>query len=481
MRILSRVSPFPSRRTGWCSRASGITLVPILAAALVLALCITPPAARATSVPEMLVDIIASRNLALRQQSLEDESYRGEEGILRIRPETARELGLKVSMGKDYARAKALHKEAEKELKRARQAMATERDETQPGQYVRTIAAAALLYKEKTMKANALLHDYARSLDPEIDERLDGERCSDLMARLLEIDLDKTGYRLRDALGCFVNVCQGTRTSSCLTPDNVRFVNAVFQEFVDQAPQEVLSRYDLDRLEPGQASSPPSGWTKTVGAAAANVATLIESSLCRFNPDETGSMDPLLFLALIRRESRFDPQAISHVGAAGLTQIMPMTGKDMGMENIYHPDYFEQAFSLLREEREARREAMDALFSITPENKLQMATKARERMQKSLQLKKEKGKLFARYRDELRLRPSDPRLQPEKAVEYGLRYFNRLLREQNGDISLALASYNAGPHRVRQYNGIPPYAETVRFRNRVLEFYREYRERLKES
>ncbi len=481
MRILSRVSSFPTRRPGWSSRVFGIPLVPILAAALVLTLWTHPSAARAASVPEMLVDIIASRNLALRQQSLEDESYRGEEGILRIRPEAARKLGLKVSMGNDYARAKELHKEAEKELERARRAMATERKEPQPGQYARTIAAAMLRYKEKTLKANALLRDYARSLDPQTDERLQRDRCSDLMARLLENNLEKTGYRLRDALGCFVNVCQGTRSPSCLTTENVRFVNAVFQEFVDQAPQEVVNRYDLDRLEPERVSSLPPGWTQTVGAGAANVAALIESSLCRFKPDEIGSMDPLLFLALIRRESQFDPQAISHMGAAGLTQIMPVTGKDMGMENIYHPDYFEQAFSLQREEREAKREAMDALFSITPENELQMATKARERMQKSLQLRRKKGKLFARYKDELRLHPTDPRLQPEKAVEYGLRYFSELLRRQKGDISLALASYNAGPHRVRQYNGIPPYTETVRFRNRVLEFYREYLERLKES
>ena len=48
------------------------------------------------------------------------------------------------------------------------------------------------------------------------------------------------------------------------------------------------------------------------------------------------------------------------------------------------------------------------------------------------------------------------------------------MKAQNGDISLALASYNAGPHRVKQYNGIPPYKETVSFRNMVLKYYREY-------
>jgi len=49
---------------------------------------------------------------------------------------------------------------------------------------------------------------------------------------------------------------------------------------------------------------------------------------------------------------------------------------------------------------------------------------------------------------------------------------------QKGDISLALSSYNAGPGRVDQYGGIPPFSETVTFRNRVLRYYRDYIERL---
>ena len=37
-------------------------------------------------------------------------------------------------------------------------------------------------------------------------------------------------------------------------------------------------------------------------------------------------VDPLLFLALIRQESRFHPQAVSRAGALGLAQVMPETG-----------------------------------------------------------------------------------------------------------------------------------------------------------
>jgi soluble lytic murein transglycosylase len=40
----------------------------------------------------------------------------------------------------------------------------------------------------------------------------------------------------------------------------------------------------------------------------------------------TRQVDPLLFMALIRQESRFDPVAVSYAGASGLTQVMPDTG-----------------------------------------------------------------------------------------------------------------------------------------------------------
>jgi len=50
----------------------------------------------------------------------------------------------------------------------------------------------------------------------------------------------------------------------------------------------------------------------------------------------------------------------------------------------------------------------------------------------------------------------DDRLKPGKAIEYGYKYFSGLMKAQNGDISLALASHNAGPHRVKQRKGMPP-------------------------
>jgi soluble lytic murein transglycosylase-like protein len=48
-------------------------------------------------------------------------------------------------------------------------------------------------------------------------------------------------------------------------------------------------------------------------------------------------------------------------------------------------------------------------------------------------------------------------------VDAGTRYFRDLLDRYHGDMVKALAAYNAGPQRVDQYKGVPPYTETRRY------------------
>jgi soluble lytic murein transglycosylase-like protein len=204
----------------------------------------------------------------------------------------------------------------------------------------------------------------------------------------------------------------------------------------------------------------------------------LEEILRRVKPGGD-AVDPLLFVALMRKESNFDPQAVSSSGAAGLTQLMPKTALDLGMKTIWMPAYFLEAAGLSDTERRTRAQAMAALHRINEDNKIQTASEARDLMQEALRIGQQKERLFAQYRKDLLQSSNDERLDASLAMEYGLKYFLRLMRDSKGDMSLALAAYNAGPQRIKEYKGIPPFGETIRFRNRTLEFYREYVKKLK--
>ena len=104
-----------------------------------------------------------------------------------------------------------------------------------------------------------------------------------------------------------------------------------------------------------------------------------------------------LFQALIKQESRFSVTAQSPVGAYGLTQLMPGTASDMGVD---------------------RYDVMDNLRG-------------------------------------------------------GARYITTQLN-RFGTIPNALAAYNAGPGRVIEYGGVPPFKETQGYVRNISRFYNEY-------
>ena len=53
-------------------------------------------------------------------------------------------------------------------------------------------------------------------------------------------------------------------------------------------------------------------------------------------------------------------------------------------------------------------------------------------------------------------------------VDGGARYLRELLERYNFDLIKALAAYNAGPRRVEQHNGVPPYYETQAYVARIV-------------
>jgi soluble lytic murein transglycosylase-like protein len=103
---------------------------------------------------------------------------------------------------------------------------------------------------------------------------------------------------------------------------------------------------------------------------------------------ERDGVDPRLIHAVIWQESRYNQNAVSHVGAQGLMQLMPATAKRFDCDNIN-----------------------DA----------------------------------------------------ESNVEAGTKYLRWLLNHFNGDVSLALAAYNAGEGSVEKHAGVPPFAETQNY------------------
>jgi hypothetical protein len=60
---------------------------------------------------------------------------------------------------------------------------------------------------------------------------------------------------------------------------------------------------------------------------------------------------------------------------------------------------------------------------------------------------------------------------PQANVEGGSHYLRELLERYNFDLVKALAAYNAGPGRVEQYQGVPPFRETRAYVARIVHEY----------
>lgn len=63
---------------------------------------------------------------------------------------------------------------------------------------------------------------------------------------------------------------------------------------------------------------------------------------------------------------------------------------------------------------------------------------------------------------------------PVHNINAGVVYLKKLLNKFGGDLELALAAYNAGPRKVVEYQGVPPFEETMCYVKKVIKYYSYY-------
>lgn len=62
---------------------------------------------------------------------------------------------------------------------------------------------------------------------------------------------------------------------------------------------------------------------------------------------------------------------------------------------------------------------------------------------------------------------------PRENIDGGVAYLKQLLTGFDGNVTKAVAAYNAGAQAVKSYNGVPPYPETRNYVDKVMKAYQQ--------
>jgi soluble lytic murein transglycosylase-like protein len=101
--------------------------------------------------------------------------------------------------------------------------------------------------------------------------------------------------------------------------------------------------YPYDPYEDGRPPREPRPSAPSRSADCATFMPLVDAVSSRYR------LDPALVAGVVETESRWQPRATSRVGARGLMQIMPSTGRQLGCGDLYDPaDNVECGARLLR-------------------------------------------------------------------------------------------------------------------------------------
>ncbi len=64
---------------------------------------------------------------------------------------------------------------------------------------------------------------------------------------------------------------------------------------------------------------------------------------------------------------------------------------------------------------------------------------------------------------------------PHENIRAGTKYIRSLLDQFRGNLTLAIASYNAGPGAVKRFGSVPPYPETRKYVQKVLHNFQQFK------